>query len=292
MLWLYDLPTPLLAALLLALSMAYALGTVLLVRKMKWQLSPEDNGTAAALHAFVGVMYAVALGLLVVNAQEDYNDVDHAVVNEANATGNLYRVLAGLEPPNRDRLQRDVQQYATLVLTDEWPRARHGGHSEPTFRAVDRLAAGIYTYQPATPREERVYPQMVGAVGMILEARQQRVYLGARGVGMVTWTIVILGGLITVGFSAFFWMQNGRAQVILTSLMAAVYGLMLTLLVSTDHPMWGNVAVDQEPFAQLRAEWMRLHQQGMGPPVPHAEPPRRRGRDGARPPPPPPKKMR
>ncbi|HET7460587.1 MAG TPA: hypothetical protein VFJ82_05050 [Longimicrobium sp.] len=274
--WLYDLPTPLLAALLLALSVAYALGSVLFVRKMKWRLTPEDNGTAAALHAFVGVMYAVALGLLVVNAQEDYNQVDQAVVSEANATGNLYRVLAGLEPASRDRLQRDVQRYVTLVLTDEWPRSRHGEHSEASFRAADHLATGIYTFQPATPREERVYPQMVGTLEAILDARQQRVYLGERGVGMVTWTIVLLGGLITIGFATFFWMENGRAQAILTGLMAAVFGLMLTLLVSTDHPMWGSVAVSQEPFAQQRANWIRMHQQGLGPPVPPAEPPPRR----------------
>lgn len=257
--WLYDLPTPLLATLLLALSVAYALAAVLFVRKMKWRLSPEDNGTAAALHAFIGVMYAVALGLLVVNAQSDYGDVEQAVVNEANATGDLYRAMLGLEPVNRNRLQRDLGAYVMLVINDEWPKARHGERSMRTFYAVDHLADEIYTYRPTSPQEERVYPQLVSEIDEMLDARRQRVFMGSQGVGDVTWTIVILGGLITVGFAAFFWMENGRAQLILTSMMAAVFGLMLTLLVAMDHPLWGNVAVGPDPFLELRANWVRVH---------------------------------
>ncbi|HET7231122.1 MAG TPA: hypothetical protein VFJ16_14010, partial [Longimicrobium sp.] len=230
--WLYDLPTPLLAALLLAVSVAYAVVAVLLARRLRWRLSLEDNGTAAALHAFIGMMYAVALGLLVVNAQADYGDVEQAVGNEANATSDLYRVLSGLEPANRDRLQRDVAAYVYLVLTDEWPRARHGERSDRTFRAVDHLSTEVYTFRPSTPQEERVYPQMMTEIDEMLDARRERVFLGSQGVGVVTWTIVLLGGVITVGFAAFFRMENHGAQLILTSMMAAVYGLMLTLLVS------------------------------------------------------------
>ena len=70
---------------------------------------------------------------------------------------------------------------------------------------------------------------------------------------------MILGGLITIGFAGFFRLEERRAQLILTSMMAAVYGLMLTLLVAMDHPLWGSVAVEPVPFEQLRQSWMRLH---------------------------------
>lgn len=269
---LYDLPIPLLAALLLALSIAYAIAAVLFVRWMKWRLAPEDNGTAAALHAFIGVMYAVALGLLVVGAQGDYGEVEQAVVSEANATADLYRVTMGLEPANRVRLQRDVGAYVLLVINDEWPRSKHGQDSPRTFHAADSLADAIYTFQPSTPQEERVYPNLVDAVDEMLDARRQRVFLGSQGVGPVTWIIVILGGLITVGFAAFFWMENLRAQLLLTSMMAAMFGLMLTLLVAMDHPLWGAVAVEPDPFLQLRTNWLRVEREHL-PPTTLAVPP-------------------
>jgi len=267
--WLYDLPIPLLAALLLALSIAYALGAAALVRRLGWQLSADDNGTAAALHAFIGVMYAVALGLLVVSAQDDYSDVEQAVVSEANATGDLYRGLLGLEPATRVPLRRDLAAYLELLLRDEWPRARHGETSAATIQAVDHLADQVYSLRPATPQEALVYPQLTTQMGDMLDARRLRVFLGGQGVGEVTWTIVIVGGLITLGFAAFFRMENRRAQMILTGLMGAMYGLMLTLLVSMDHPLWGSVAVDPGPFEQLRANWLRLHGDDLAaPPAP------------------------
>jgi len=270
--WLYDLPVPLLAALLLALAVAYAVGAVAFVRRMRWRLSPDDNATAAALHAFIGVMYAVALGLLVVSAQDDYGDVQQAVVSEANATGDLYRVLMGLEPPNRARLQGELAGYVNLVIDDEWPASRHGARSLRTWHAIDHLANEIYTFRPSTPQEERVYPQLVGEMEEVLDARRLRLFLGEQGVGQVTWTIVLLGGLITIGFAAFFWMENTRAQAILTSLMAAVFGLMLTLLVAMDHPLWGSVAIDPGPFRELRVNWARFQSQSPVSPTPAVQP--------------------
>jgi hypothetical protein len=113
---------------------------------------------------------------------------------------------------------------------------------------------------------------MMTEIDEMLDARRERVFLGSQGVGAVTWTIVLLGGLITVGFAAFFRMENHGAQLILTSMMAAVYGLMLTLLVSTDHPMWGSVAVGPEPFNELKDNWVRLHQEAAAAPAPAALP--------------------
>ena len=181
--WLYDLPLPLLASLLLALAIAYALAVVWLVRRLGWQVSYDDNATAAALHAFIGVMYAVALGLLVVSAQGDYGDVEQAVVSEANATGDLYRIMMGLEPATRARFERDLAGYVNLVVTDEWPKAAHGERSEATYRAVDHLADEIYTYRPSTPQEVLVYPQLTTEVASMLDARRMRVFLGEQGVG-------------------------------------------------------------------------------------------------------------
>ncbi|HEX8242971.1 MAG TPA: hypothetical protein VF541_05740, partial [Longimicrobium sp.] len=88
-------------------------------------------------------------------------------------------------------------------------------------------------------------------------ARRDRLFLGGRGVGAVTWTIIILGGMITVGFAAFFNMRNGRAQVLLTGMMAAMFGLMLFLIAAMDHPLWGRLSVDPGPFRQIAVNFAR-----------------------------------
>ena len=154
------------------------------------------------------MLYAVALGLMVVSTQDASDDVEHAVSSEANATGDLFRVMSGLEPASRDHLQRELAGYVLLVVNDEWPATQRAEPSPRTWTAMDRLSREIYTFQPSTPREERVYPQLTHEMEEVLDARRDRLFLGQQGVGSVTWAIIVLGGLITVGFAAFFRMEN------------------------------------------------------------------------------------
>jgi hypothetical protein len=265
--WIYDLPLWALCAMVLMLTVLYAVGAVLAVRRLRWRLDVDDNATAAALHAFIGVLYAVALGLLVVSAQDDNSDVRRAVSTEANATGNLFRVTGGLEPASRLRLRREIAEYVRLVVDDEWPATQHARASAPTWRAMDRLAADVYTFVPATPREERVYPQLVDEMEEVLDARRDRLHLGEEGVGAVTWTIILLGGMITIGFAAFFRMGSVRAHLLLTSLAAAMFGLMLFLLLAMDHPLWGRVSIGPGPFQDLKASFLRQQAEMVAPPT-------------------------
>ena len=263
--WLYDLPLWALATLLLSLSVLYAAGSVILVRRMRWRLDADDNATAAALHAFIGVLYAVALGLMVAAAQDDNSDVEQAVSAEANAAGNLFRVAGGLEPANALAVRRDVARYVELVVRDEWPATQHARTSLATWRATDRLASEVYTFQPSTPREERVDPVLMQDVEDLLNARRVRLDLGQHGVGAVTWVVIVLGGLITIGFPAFFLMDSLRAHLLLTCLAAAMFGLMIFLLLAMDHPLWGRMSIQPDPFVELEQSFVRQHQEAASP---------------------------
>jgi hypothetical protein len=261
MLWIYNLPLWVLCALIQAVCIAYALVAVLAVRRLGWRIRENDNGVAAALHAFVGVLYAVALGLLVAGTHDDFQDVERSVSAEANATGDLFRVMSGLEPANRDRMQAQLGAYVLLVINREWPAAGRAEESPETWRAMDHLADDIYTFRPSSPQEERVYPQLTQEIGEVLDARRDRLFLGERGVDTVTWIIIILGGMITVAFAAFFRMENRRAQLLLTSMMALMFGLMLFLIAATDHPLWGRISVDPGPFKELVVSFARQRQE-------------------------------
>jgi hypothetical protein len=193
--------------------------------------------------------------------------VEKAVSGEANAVGNLFRVTAGLEPASRMRLRREIAGYVQLVIGTEWPATQHARASPETWRAMDHLADDVYTFVPSTPAEERVYPQLVGELEEVLDARRERLYLGQQGVGAVTWAIILLGGMITIGFAAFFRMGSVRAHLLLTSLAAAMFGLMLFLLLAMDHPLWGRVSIDPGPFRELEASFLRQRAEMAAPPT-------------------------
>ena len=70
----YSIPLALLFLLVLALCLLLGVAGVYLTRRRDWMLNPDDNDIIAVAHAFAGVLYAVALGLLVVNVQADYSE--------------------------------------------------------------------------------------------------------------------------------------------------------------------------------------------------------------------------
>jgi hypothetical protein len=47
----------------LLVTVGFGVGGVLTVRHLKWGMPEREIPTAAALHALIGVLYAVALGL-------------------------------------------------------------------------------------------------------------------------------------------------------------------------------------------------------------------------------------
>jgi len=256
--WIYDLPLWLMCLMFVLGSVALGLGGVLLARRSGWTVSPDDNGTAASLHAFVGVVYAVALGLIVVSVQDDYGQVESAAREEANAAGNMYRALDAMTPATRATLRRELGTYVRMVITDEWPASAHGHASERTWRAVDELSRRIHTLEPASPTEERLLPELMEEMDEMLDARRMRLFLGQSGIGVVTWTVILLGGVITLGFACFFHMERLRSQLLLTGLMAAMFGLMLFLIVAMDHPLWGKLSVQPEAFREMQASYGRL----------------------------------
>ncbi|HET6763740.1 MAG TPA: hypothetical protein VFH27_08705 [Longimicrobiaceae bacterium] len=272
--WIYTVPLWLLAILLVVGVNGLALGGVLLARRRRWTVSPDDNTAAGYLHALMGVVYAVALGLIVVMVQGDYGDVDEAAVREASAVGDLYRLMDGLSEPARSQLRLEVRQYVDSVVTSEWPAVAAGGRSAVTARQIDELARHIIRFVPAAPHDNDIYPVVLETLQSVLDNRRERILQGVEGIGGVTWMVIILGGLITLGFACTFHMRSARAQVVLTGLMGTSFALMIFLIIAMDHPLWGDLSIAPDAMQQVRTA-IRLQELEAAAPggaviVPHA----------------------
>lgn len=255
---LYDLPLWLIAVVCVAASVTFAIAGVLTARRLGWTLDECDHTTAGIVHAFVGVLYAVALGLLVVSVQGSFDDVENASVHEASAAGDLYRTLEGLSDTSRKQIQRDVAKYVDLVIDAEWPATQKGKESDTTWRHVDHLYAEIIAYTPRGEKDLRLYQQLITDGQELLDARRTRLFLGNDGIDATTWIVVLAGAVITIGFACFFRMQKLKIQLVLTSLAAAMFGLMIFLIVAMDYPLRGEFSVEPNAFVRQRAVLRRV----------------------------------
>jgi hypothetical protein len=112
-------------------------------------------------------------------------------------------------------------------------------------------------------REQLVYPQVLADLNTLLDARRQRLFLGAQGIGGLTWSIILIGAVVTIGFACVFPVRSRGAHLVMAGSLAAFFGLMLFLIVSMDHPLWGQLSVQPSAFAELQANLTRLAHEGL-----------------------------
>jgi hypothetical protein len=74
------------------------------------------------------------------------------------------------------------------------------------------------------------------------------------------WVVLLAAGMITIGFSFFFGIENVWAQVLMVAALAATISLVLFLILTLDQPFSGVAAIEPEAFLQLENtfdHWMR-----------------------------------
>lgn len=254
----YNLPLWALGVLIVAICLAYVALSVEITRRFGWTLDPDERPSATVLHAFVSVMYAVALALIVVSVQSDFSAVEDAALTEASKVSDLYRNLDGVEGPDRPRLQAETRQYVDLVLEKEWPALSRGEQSEETIRHIDLLARHVIQLHPTTPDAQVVQQALITDIDDVLDARRRRIFLGHSSMSPVMWLIIAAGAMITIGFASLFPMRRISRQVAVMSLAAVMFGMMIFMVVAMDRPLRGELGVQPDAFRLIKGNIERL----------------------------------
>ena len=247
------LPLWALGSVMVGACILFGIGASAIAHRAGWTLHPDDIDSGTVLHALAGLVYAVALGLIVVSVQEDHSDVKHATVIEAGALGDMYDALEGMDAGPRDALRARLVRYVERVVAEEWPALHEGQASASTEQELRGLATGVIALQPQTAGAQEVYSALLDELDTASDARRERVFIGSRGVSSGIWVVVILGAMIAIGFAALFPLRmRGRGAVV--ALTASIFGLMLFLMVATSRPLRGQLRVGPDAFVDLLAE--------------------------------------
>lgn len=261
-----TLPIWALGAVMVGVCILFGTGASAIAHRAGWTLHPDDIDSGTVLHALVGLVYAVALGLIVVDVQSDHTDVTHAAVIEAGALGDMYDALEGVDAGPREDLRARVARYVDLVVAEEWPALHEGRRSAETERALDALSRGLITLQPATPGGQALHRALLGELDVASEARLRRIFIGSNGVNSGIWAVVLLGAMIAIGFASLFPLHaRGRRAVV--ALTASIFGLMLFLLVATSRPLRGQLGVGPDAFVELQSELRSRQAEAQAPPA-------------------------
>ena len=76
----------------------------------------------------------------------------------------------------------------------------------------------------------------------------------------VLWLGLILGGIVVVVMTSFLYMENPRPHAIISSLLAAMIGVLLFITLVLDHPFRGLLSIKPDPFEHAVSIYSSLDQ--------------------------------
>ncbi len=89
---------------------------------------------------------------------------------------------------------------------------------------------------------------------MITDNRTERLDSADGSMPGILWFVLIIGGLITLGYPAFFGSTNLVAQMLMTASLAGLVALALLLTLYFDFPFTGDVSLSPAPFVAAEGE--------------------------------------
>ena len=220
-------------------------------------VSGEHNDVAGFLIAVVGVVYAVTLAFIVIVTWEQYRDAEETVDVEAGALRSLYRDSQALPEPAKTRMSDLTIRYGREVAGAEWEAMDDGGSSRAAFDMIGEMFSTLGTATPTTAAQETFLADALVRLNDVAENRAARITVAEEGQVSILWVAIILGGILTVGFSLLFGVSNERLHYVMVAFFAAILALQILVIIVLSHPFSGDIRVDPEPFEHVVRDFAR-----------------------------------
>jgi tetrahydromethanopterin S-methyltransferase subunit D len=231
-------------------------GLAVVQRLVPKEVRQEHNEVAGFIYAVLGVIYAVLLALVVIAVWEEFGRARVTVEAEANALAEIAWLAYALPEPEGRHLQELARSYAEEVVEEEWPLMEQGRtplmestrETPSGWVLIDDIRATIQGYEPRTAAEEQLYAEGLDQVQRLADARRTRLVAAEEGLPTVLWVVLIVGGIVVVGFAYLFGMENTGAHALMVVALAGVIALGLFTIAAMEHPFSGGAKIEPSAF--------------------------------------------
>ena len=223
-------------------------GLVLVQRMVPIEVRKQHNDVAGFIYAVLGIAYAVLLGLVVVAAWEQFQTARNTTEREASELAEVFWLGHRLPEAEGHRLQELARSYARVVVDEEWPLIARGGSSPRAWELMDEIRLTIQNMNPDTEAEQVLYDQGLERVYDLADARRDRLLDAREGIPPILWVVLVVGAIVTVGFTYLFGLDDTTTHMLMVALLALIIGLILFTIGSLEYPFSGNVRLGPDAF--------------------------------------------
>jgi hypothetical protein len=236
-------------------SLAVAVAGLLLTQRfIPLPVRERHNDTIGIIYAALYVMFGVTIGFSLFSVWQQYNTARQEVHSEAAAVEQVYRLAEGMPEPERTRVQELAVSYAEGTVDEEWSLMREGRSSPRVEANLDELRQSVQGYEPQTDAQDALYAEALSEVADLEENREFRLLVVNEGIPYIVWVVLVVGGVLTVGFTYLFGMESVRLHAVAVAGLTILLSLILHAIGVLDYPFNSGVRVQPDAFEQVLRE--------------------------------------
>jgi hypothetical protein len=182
----------------------------------------------------------------------NFAQIDSQVQTEANLVGNLYRDTVAFPEPSASRLRHFLFVYAEIVVQDEWPALAAGRADEaPGWQLMDKFHTELLRFQANDESVGVLRADAIKTLNELYNARRGRFQAATSELPPILWWNLIAGAVILMMFTYLFGVPRLWMHLATVSLLGALIGLIMALVVLLNNPFRGQNHVSIAPFHRL-----------------------------------------
>lgn len=251
--WLSDLPTTaaVFVSLLIGAGLS-ALGLCVVHPILPQGVRAVHNDISGFIFATVGATYAVLLAFVAVAVWQNFAQIESQVQTEANLVGDLYRDTVAFPEPSASRMRHFLFVYAEIVVQDEWAALAAGRADEASgWQLMDKFHAELLQFKADDESAGILRAGAIKTLNELYDARRGRFHAAALELPPILWWNLIAGAVILMLFTYLFGAPRFWMHLAAVSLLGALIGLVMALVVLLNNPFRGQNHVSIAPFHRL-----------------------------------------
>ena len=210
-----------------------------------------SNNVSSSYFNTIGTVYAVVLGFMLFDVWGDFQNAARTVEMEAGALAEIARISSGYAPPLRASLQKAVHDYAQAVVDYEWQAMQEGGTSPQAAQAYSKLWQIITSVKPISQWEIIMHGHVIDAAMDLMKHRRLRELKARSSLPPILWIVLWVGGIITVGFSCFFGVEQDHMHLFKIVCLTTMVFIVVFSVWEIYGPFQGSVTVTPDAFHLL-----------------------------------------
>jgi hypothetical protein len=248
---LHDLPLWLVCCLTIAVFIATALLGLWTTRQWSRERGLHalvDNSVIGWIFSAILGIYAIAIGLIAVASWSNSSAASAVASREASEIAALHRDFTGYPDPARTQLVAGLAHYTRYVIEEAWPQQRLGQVPHGGTAMLNDFQRQLYSFEPTSDGQRAVHAEALRAYNSLIEIRRQRLEAVKSSVPGTLWSVVLIGAALAIGASFAFNMDSFWVHATMTSLLAAMIGLLVFFILITDLPYRGASGVGPDSY--------------------------------------------